>query len=343
MNIIFEQNASEIGKIIQQQFSGKKLFLVTDTGVKKHCLPLMGSYFKSLPTLVIPQGEENKTLKHCEKLWSFLLRHKADRHSLLLIIGGGMVSDLGGFCASVFMRGIHFVLIPTTLLAMVDASIGGKTGVDFHNGKNLIGSFSLPEAVICHPPFLLTLAENQWLSGWAEVVKHWLIADRPAWERFRRCEIATAPMQEIIAHSQGMKQKFAFEDFHESGIRKALNAGHTIGHAVESYFLAQKKPVEHGLAVAAGLLMESWIACQKGLLPENELLLLEEYIFSNFGALPLAFENAAEIWRRMAWDKKSKNGKVLAALVGPIGSVHLDISVSRKEWEGALGFYLGAD
>lgn len=342
MNINFAKEPSEIAEMMQSRFPEKKLFLVTDAGVKRHCLPVMGSFFSSFPTLVLPRGEENKTLSNCEKVWSFLLRQKADRHSVLVILGGGMVGDLGGFCASVFMRGIPFVLIPTTLLAMVDASIGGKTGIDFQHGKNLIGTFALPEMVVCFPPFLKTLPENQWLSGWAEAVKHWLIADKQAWEKYRRYDTSAAPMPDIISHSQWIKQKFVAEDFRETGARKALNAGHTIGHAVESFFLDKGKPVEHGLAVAAGLLMESWIAFHKGFLPENELLLLEEYLFSNFGALPLANENAPDIWRHMAVDKKNKNGKILASLIGPIGNVQWDIAISRKEWEAALRYYLGA-
>lgn len=341
MEIKLLQNPEEIIPEIKIRLEGKRLFLLTDSGVARHCLPILKPFLKGIPICTIPQGEANKTLQTCEIVWQFLMKHKADRQSVIIILGGGMPGDLGAFCASVFLRGIDFVLIPTTLLSMVDASIGGKTGIDFLGGKNLIGSFSNPKLIIAYPEFLDSLPENQLISGSAEVIKHWLISNQGQWQKYRKTDLNKWDWKTIIAESQDIKMGIVSSDPLEKSRRKSLNAGHTIGHGIESYYLSQNKPVAHGLAVAAGLLMESHISFSKGLLSGEELGQMEEYIFSNFGRLHLKMEVEKNIWDWILLDKKNRDGRVMMALVGPIGKCHLDVQVSRTEWKAALEYYVG--
>lgn len=328
------------GFIDQQKPS--HLFVLVDAHTRRHCLPRLLPFLpKPVSVIAISPGEEHKTLETCSLVWSELSRKKADRKAVLLNLGGGVIGDLGGFCAATYKRGIRFVQIPTTLLAMADACLGGKTGVDFLGFKNQVGVFREPDAVWVDPVFLHTLPGPELLSGFAEVVKHALIADAPLWHPLRRTELASQDWPKLIGTSLLTKQRVVREDPEERGLRQILNAGHSLGHALESLFLEAGTPQPHGFCVAAGLLMESHIATGKGRMSETDLAQIEEFVFAQFGALPLAKDHDLLIWKLLLQDKKNGNGTVRMALIGPVGQCTPAIPVSRSEVIKALQYYRG--
>lgn len=327
---------------LENHFSGTRFFLITDNKVARFCLPIIKSSLPpNTPVLILKNGEENKNLESCQRVWQFLLKHKADRHSVLLLLGGGMIGDLGGFCASVFKRGIDFIHIPTTLLSMADASLGGKTGIDFMNGKNQLGTFKSPLMNWVYPGFLKTLPELEMRSGFAEIMKHFLLADFQAWNLLRKRDFESQNWFELVKISRQLKLEIVTIDPFEKKERKKLNAGHTVGHAIESLFLEQKQPIPHGLAIAAGLLIESFVSFIKQRLSETELTHIEEFIFSVFGKLPLENRHKKSVWRLMLNDKKNRNDSVLAALIGPIGFCQIDQLISYSEFEKGWRYYVG--
>lgn len=322
--------------------SGRRIFVLTDRNTKKHCWPQVR---EALPVntkvLTLPPGEKHKNLATCEIVWEWLTRHHADRSALLVCLGGGVVGDLGGFCASVYKRGIPFVQIPTSLLAMADACLGGKTGVDFHHFKNQLGTFSAAEKALIWPGFLKTLPQAELLSGFAEIIKHALIADAGAWQILRKKELMGQDWEKLIQASLAAKARIVENDPLESGERQKLNAGHTLGHALESWLLKSGKPLPHGHCVAAGLVMESRIALEKGLLQEHELIEMEELIFSLYGKIEFRKRDYNAIVRFTLQDKKNQSGIVKMALIGPAGHCHTGMDVSTKEQIMALEYYAG--
>lgn len=320
--------------------SGSKIFVLTDRNTKRHCWPLIKDFFPlNTRVLTLPAGENHKNLATCEKVWEWLTLHHADRNALLVCLGGGVVGDLGGFCASVFKRGIPFVLVPTSLLAMADACLGGKTGVDFQLFKNQLGTFSAAEKALIWPGFLKTLPQTELLSGFAEVIKHALIADAPAWQLLRKRELSGQDWEKLIQASLAAKARIVEKDPFEAGERQKLNAGHTLGHALESFFLKSGKPLPHGHCVAAGLVMESRIALEKGLLQERELIEMEELIFSLYGKIEIRRRDFKTILRLCLQDKKNLSGKVRMALIGPLGNCHTGVDTSREEQKMAIEYY----
>jgi 3-dehydroquinate synthase len=318
------------------------LFVLTDRNTRKHCLPFLKEYLPKTCTLIqIPAGEIHKNLETCKTVWETLTRKNADRKALLLNLGGGVVGDLGGFCASAYKRGIAFIQVPTSLLAMVDASLGGKTGIDFEGYKNQIGAFAMPETVWIYPPFLDSLPETELLSGFAEVIKHALIADSSAWHLLRKRELRQQNWKELIPASLKVKQAIVEADPFEKGERKKLNAGHTLGHALESHLMNLGKPMPHGHCVAAGLVMEGRIAVEKGLLSDAELVQIEELIYAQFGAIEFSKKDIPAILRLCRQDKKNEGGQVLLSLVGPIGNCTIDVGATEAELKMGLRYYLG--
>jgi 3-dehydroquinate synthase len=317
-----------------------KVFVLTDSRTRRLCLPLLRPFLPAGTVILgVPPGEASKNLASCEKIWETLTRNGATRHSLLLNLGGGMVGDLGGFAASVYKRGIAFIQIPTTLLAMVDSALGGKTGIDFQHVKNQLGTFSRPAAVWVFPAFLQTLPEAERLSGLAEMIKHTLIADAGAFDSLRKQELSALDWATCIPGSQAIKAAIVRADPFESGERQKLNAGHTLGHALEGYFLSQGSPCSHGACVAAGLVMESRIAAGRGLLDEAGLMRIEETIFSAFGVLTFPSSAVPAILRLCRHDKKNRNGEIRMALIGPIGTCSTGIPVTEAEIRSALRWY----
>jgi 3-dehydroquinate synthase len=270
-------------------------------------------------------------------VWQQLTDFTFDRHSLLIVLGGGVLGDLGGFCAATFKRGIDFLLMPTTLLAQVDASIGGKLGIDFRHYKNHIGLFQEPVTTLIATPFLKTLPERELRSGFAEVVKHCLISDRGMWDIVRSRSLAEQDWEGLINHSVEFKYSVIQQDPRENGMRKILNFGHTIGHAMEAYFLSSGNRIFHGEAVAIGLMTEAFIAFKKGLLPEHDLNQIMPYLRQIFGRVDLP-ENRNALVRLMAQDKKNQGKRILMALPKGIGEAVWDVEVSEIEILESLDF-----
>jgi len=257
---------------------------------------------------------------------------------LLLILGGGVLGDMGGFCAATFKRGIDFMIMPTTLLSQVDASIGGKVGIDFLHFKNHIGVFCEPKATIIDTSFLKTLPERELRSGFAEVVKHCLISDFSMWQTIRRKSLHEQDWEALVQHSISFKKSVTDQDPKEKGLRKILNFGHTIGHALESYFLAEGNRIFHGEAIAMGMVMEAFIACEKKLISEQELEEISVYLIQIFEKQEMPWGDSALI-QLTKQDKKNKGNEILMALPVGVGKAKWDTVVSKDELEKSFDYY----
>ncbi|MBK6963452.1 MAG: 3-dehydroquinate synthase [Bacteroidales bacterium] len=315
---------------LQEQLSSKLatkevIFLLADENTIEHCYPLLISMVPQLEKankIIIKSGEENKTLATCEKVWNQMAVEGANRQSLLVNLGGGVICDLGGFAASVFHRGMPFINIPTSLMAMIDASIGGKTGVDLYSLKNQIGLFSKPAGVYVWPGFLATLPHRQLLSGFAEMMKHALIADSGFWKKLTKIPMAVVSnWEDHILTAIKIKSKIVNLDPNEKGVRRQLNFGHTIGHAFETYSLRNDaSPMTHGEAVAMGMICEAYISyrilgfnhLQRDELVKNILL-----NFSHYKIPTTAIDELVEITH---YDKKNRKGRLMMTLIRDIGN-----------------------
>lgn len=319
-----------------------QVFVLVDGNTSRQCLPLLETLLPAGYHLIeIPAGEEYKSLASCEVVWTALTEQSADRHALLVNLGGGVVTDLGGFAAAVYKRGIRFVQVPTTLLAQVDASVGGKTGVDFMGFKNQLGVFQEPAAVCIEPRFLQTLDPRQLKSGYAEVVKHWLIADAEAFTRNRYVGVlGIEDWTPIIKESVALKRLIVEQDPLESGLRKLLNFGHTVGHALESYLLQQPgREILHGEAVAAGMVCEAWLSHQKGLLSAEELDKVETFLFSVFEKVQFVTLETEAIAQFALQDKKNSGSTINCTLLEGIGRGVYDHPVTLAEIAESLRYY----
>lgn len=330
---------SSLNNLLNSNYSNAKIVIITDENSYNYCLEIL---LKSHPileeaqTLQLPAGEQYKNLPLCEQILSVISEHNLSRNDLMINLGGGVITDMGGFMASIYKRGIDFINIPTTLLSMVDASIGGKTGVDLGSLKNQIGVFSEPIAIFIDPEFLKTLELHQIYSGYAEMLKHGLIADKEHWEQLKKVkpsEIGTN--SGLIQKSIEIKKKVVENDFDERGQRKILNFGHTIGHAIEGMYL-DKSPVVHGLAIAWGMIVESFIAKELELINEENYLEIKNFILSIYPPLQLNADELKEVLHLIHFDKKNKENKILFALINQIGDCNWDIEVDKKLIEKAL-------
>ena len=316
--------------------------VLADNHTFRFCYPDLKPLLAKHTLIRIKSGEEQKHIATCELIWEALTRANFDRHALMLNLGGGVIGDMGGFCAATYKRGIAFAQLPTTLLAQVDASVGGKLGIDFRGFKNHIGLFRQPNTVLIDPLFLTTLPERELRSGFAEVIKHCLIADAAMWEDIRRRDLAEQDWATLIAHSVAVKQRVVEQDPTEKGLRKILNFGHTLGHAVETYFLGQpRKRLLHGEAIAFGMVAEAFMAFQKKMINESLLTQIEEYIFSVYGTVRLLDDDIEPILALTLQDKKNRGHQVRMALLDGSGSCAPDISVTTAEMRRGLEFYRG--
>ncbi len=315
-----------------------KMGVLMDENTKQHCYPLVRKTLPDHHSIEVLAGEENKTLATCSDVWSQLTEMGFDRYSLLIVLGGGVLGDLGGFCAATYKRGIDFLLLPTTLLAQVDASFGGKLGIDFLHYKNHIGLFQEPTATLIGTDFLKTLPIREIRSGFAEIIKHCLISDKIMWDAIRVKGIDHQDWQTLIQHSVRFKSSIITQDPKETGLRKVLNFGHTVGHAVESYFLKEGNRIFHGEAIAIGMTCESFIACKKNMISEEDLQQISLYLKLIYGNVALPGKKDS-IFELMTQDKKNREKKILMALPKGIGSAVWDVEVSRKEIEDSLEFY----
>lgn len=339
---ISDQLQSDLRKLIGVR-KPSSIWVVCDKNTLKYCLPALGLIKgKDFNLITVAAGEPSKSLESCTKIWHALSRNSADRNALVLCLGGGMICDLGAFAASVYKRGVDYVLIPTTLLAMADACIGGKTGVDFESNKNQLGTFSQPLDVLISSEFLSTLPDEELLSGLAEIAKQMLCGNVQAWDMLRKAEVHRQNWPALIQLSLDFKKQVVEKDPFEKAERKILNAGHTIGHALESFFLASGNPQPHGYCVAAGLVTEARISVELGLLTEIELLQIEEFVYAEFGLLPLKKIDINKVLKYCHQDKKNQYGLIQASLIGPIGQCHINQQISDAQIRSALQYYLGA-
>lgn len=319
--------------------SYSKIFVLVDQNTDKYCFSkiqsfLPESYFK----IEIAAGENHKNLETCSKIWNILTEKKADRKSLLINLGGGVIGDMGGFCAATFKRGISFINIPTTLLAQVDASVGGKLGIDFMGLKNQIGVFSNPKAVFISPDFLTTISEREKMSGFAEIIKHALITDLNYWQDIQT--ISDNKWQDIINQSIIIKRDIVKLDPEEKNVRKKLNFGHTIGHAVESYSLENDKdPLMHGEAVAIGMICESYISSKVNNLSESELININQYINQKYKKYSIKKETYNQLFDLMKNDKKNENEKINFTLLNKIGNSDINKYADMNLIFESLDFY----
>lgn len=319
-----------------------KVFILTDTHTGDKCLP---KFIEKLPEasefspIEVPAGEAHKTIVHCNGIWEKLLEQEADRNSLLINLGGGMITDMGSFAASTYKRGIDFVQIPTSLLAQVDASVGGKTGIDMNRVKNIVGTFTNPEAVYIDTGYLYTLPERELWAGFAEMIKHGLICDSKYY-----FDLQTNAMGSIDNHmifrSVDIKNKIVLEDPREKGSRKALNFGHTIGHAVESYSLENDEdPLLHGEAIAIGMICESYLSLQKAGLKEGALQDIQKFLLKYYPSRNFPESGFAKLIGLMRKDKKNRGDEINFTMLSKIGAFTVDQSCREDEITEALRYY----
>lgn len=324
----------------QHDFSA--VAVIADNHTFKYCYPTLKKWLPKHRLIRIKPGESQKHLGTCELIWQALTDANFDRHALVINLGGGVIGDMGGFCAATYKRGIAFIQVPTTLLSQVDASVGGKLGIDFYGLKNHIGVFKQPDAVLVDSTFLITLPGRELRSGFAEVIKHCLIADADKWEEIRRRDLDQQNWPVLVAHSVAVKERIVAQDPTEQGLRKILNFGHTVGHAVETHFLGvPKKHLLHGEAIAVGMVAEAFMAHEKGLIDNTLLTQIEEYLFSVYGKVPLSVSDVGPVLALTKQDKKNRNGSVRMSLLTGPGSCTYDVPTTKAELERALAYYRG--
>ncbi len=316
--------------------------ILVDDHTNVHCLPHLLPLLADLePTIIrIPAGEQHKQLGTCQRIWDALFAAKATRRWCLLNLGGGVVGDMGGFCAGTYKRGIDFVQIPTTLLSQVDASVGGKLGIDYGGIKNSIGLFRDPVGVWIDPAFLRTLPARELRSGFAEVIKHALIADRAQWEQLTRVEqLSEFDWVTLIRESVLIKQRIVRADPFERGLRKALNFGHTVGHALESYWLSSADPLLHGEAIAIGIIAESWLSSRQTGLESAELESIGRFVLRHFGHRAIPLDAFTELLARMQQDKKNETTDINFSLLTDVGEVTVNQTAPPEHIRASLEFY----
>ena len=336
-SVIIKEQIGPSLKAILDQNAYSKVGVLVDTNTENLCLPAIKNTLPDFEVLRVEAGEKFKTLDTCQRIWEQLTHKGFDRHAVLIVLGGGVLGDMGGFCASTFKRGIDFILIPTTLLSQVDASVGGKLGIDFMGFKNHIGLFREPTATLISTVFLATLPERELRSGYAEVIKHSLISDEAKWKALSKKPLKGQDWNDLIDFSFQFKSGVAETDPFEGGIRKILNFGHTIGHAVESCCLKTDSPLFHGEAIAIGIVAEAHISFQKGLLGEASLKEIGNYIIEIFGK-----ENLPKTTSILEWatqDKKNKGNRNLMALLDGVGHAVWDVEVNENEIRSSLDYY----
>ncbi len=325
-----------------EKLSYSALFVIADDNTKKHCLPLLKEMLGDIgwDLILIPPGEGHKNLNTCRHIWAQLMKRQAGRDALVLNLGGGVIGDMGGFCAATFKRGLRFIQIPTTLLSQVDASIGGKLGVDFMQVKNSIGLFRDPLGVFVDPAFLATLPRREVRSGYAEIIKHSLIADATQWEHLRQLRrLGEGGWEALITPSLHIKKKIVEADPFENGLRKALNFGHTIGHAIEGFALETDTPLLHGEAIAIGMACEAYLSAKEVGLPENDVEQIARYIIGHYGHQPLKPEHYEAYLNLMGNDKKNEGHRINFSLINPVGRAVINRHCPPERIVESLDFY----
>lgn len=341
--IICKDLKAELGAFLRS-VAYDKLFVLTDTNTQEKCYPLLAGVpeIQDAPVFTVAAGDTHKSLEQVADIWMRLSNGGASRKSLLLNVGGGMITDMGGFAAATFKRGIKSVNVPTTLMASVDAAVGGKTGINFNGLKNEIGSFYPPLCVLIDSTFLRTLNYDNLLSGYAEMIKHGLISDRKTFDEllaFDLNKVDYLRLNEMVATSVAVKQRIVAEDPFEQGIRKALNLGHTIGHAFESLSFKQGRPILHGHAVAVGLICELYLSHKVCHFPMEMLSKTVYYIKEYYPAFGYDCNDYETLYELMKHDKKNESGVINFTLLADAGEVRINQSVTKEILLESLDFY----
>lgn len=339
----FDQLAFTVLEKHLTEITYSKVFVLVDTNTKRDCLPLFNARFKEnhdYEVIEIQPGEHHKNIATCTEVWETLSYMDADRKSLLINLGGGVVTDLGGFVASTFKRGIAFINIPTTLLSMVDASVGGKTGVDLGPLKNQIGVINQPEIVLVVPSFLKTLQERQLNSGFAEMLKHGLIQNASYWEALKKVS-GFNELNDFIHHSVEIKNKVVLQDPTEQNLRKILNFGHTLGHAIESYFLESDthETLLHGEAIAIGMILEAFLSHKLEGLSEKTMEDIKTTFLTHFEKIEFSESDIDNILSLLKFDKKNAHGNINFVLLENIGEPVIDVKIPSNLFQEAFAYY----
>lgn len=339
-SVQFSQNPANDLRYLIQQLGYSALGVITDSNTIEHCYPRVK---ESLPAehsvFTFEAGEPNKNLDTCIAIWQWMTDQGFDRKALIINVGGGVVGDMGGFCAATYKRGVRFINLPTTLLSQVDASVGGKLGIDFQGYKNHIGVFTEPETVLIADVFLASLHENELRSGYAEVLKHGLIANENYFNSLKLQNWQAQEWRTIIEKSISIKKEVVDKDPKESGLRKILNYGHTIGHAFESYYLETPKHLLHGEAIAAGMIAEAYLSAQKAGLSQQEMQEIISALKQVYGKITIEDHEVEAIASLCMQDKKNEAGTLRFSLLKRIGACDYDIPVSLPEIIAAIEFY----
>jgi 3-dehydroquinate synthase len=338
-SIIFSEKITErlSGFLSKQSYS--KLGIITDSNSFSYCYPLLADKLPDHLTFTFQAGEAHKNLETCTNIWTWMTENDFDRKSLIINLGGGVTGDMGGFCASTFKRGMRFINIPTTLLSQVDASVGGKLGIDFMGFKNHLGVFAEPLTVVISEEFLQTLPQRELRSGYAEVLKHGLIKSENYFHCLKTDNWQAQAWKDIIEKSVSIKKEVVEKDPKEEGLRKILNFGHTIGHAVESHYLDTAEHLLHGEAIAIGMVAEAYLSHQKLRLPKDDLDTICDKIITVFGKVSINPEAFPSISDLCLQDKKNEGKTINCSLLRRIGECEYNIPITREEINSALAFY----
>jgi 3-dehydroquinate synthase len=326
-------------QLIEEAYS--QVFVLVDEQTEKYCLTILSKYLLNYNTIRIPSGEAYKSLSVAENIWKELFKNEADKKSVIINLGGGVVGDIGGFCASIYKRGIDYIQVPTTLLAMVDSSIGGKTAIDFEGTKNVIGTIKQPKSIYIYPDFLATLPKSEILNGYAEMIKHGLIADKDYWQKLKSIQFDEwAKLVTLINGSVKIKLDIIKKDPYELAERKILNFGHTIAHAIEAYSLKNdKKPISHGEAVAIGIICETYLSKTALDFSNKDLKQITDIISKSFPKYSLRSILSPELIKYMRHDKKNAYEQIQFALIKKIGKAVYNVNCSDLEITAALNYY----
>jgi len=344
MKTIFSKNIESDLTSCISKIAADKIFILTDDNTQLHCLPKIKSIVENgrADIITIPSGDDNKNLTSLAQVWEYLSKNHASRKSLLINIGGGMITDLGGFAASTFKRGIRYINIPTTLLSVVDAATGGKTGINFCGLKNEIGVINPAECVLINVDFFKTLDENNLLSGFAEMIKHALISNNENWKNIIHFDLENFNLNELrpfLKDSLQVKEDIVAKDPKEENLRKALNFGHTFGHAFESLSYEQQKPVLHGFAVAWGMFCELYLSHVKLSFPKDTLLVYRQLLKDHYGFYTINCKDYERIFELMTHDKKNEGAKINFTLLSNIGEIKINQTATKDEIFEVLDFY----
>ena len=340
--VVIDENPSILTTFIEQ-LKPSKIFVIVDNNTKKYCLPYLEETLKLQFTAIqIMQGERFKNLKTCTQIWDALIKNGCDRKSLVINLGGGVIGDMGGFVAATYMRGVHFIQMPTTLLSQVDASVGGKLAIDFLDYKNMVGLFQNPDLVWINTEFLQTLSPRELSSGYAEVIKHALIKSPELWDIIKdkaNLDYTKEEWTHLVDLSVRIKKEVVTEDPFEKGLRKILNYGHTVGHAVESSLLNTDHYLLHGEAIAIGMICENFISYKSGLLSPEEMKVVNQYLLNHYPLRPRLSIIKDQAMLMMNMDKKNASGKKSFSLIESIGTCNFDQFPDNFLIEEALAYF----